>query len=247
LLDNAGDALQPHAGIDARFGQRGALAFYVLVELHKNQVPDFQPAAAVVVKQDAAIVPAAGAMFRPPIVVDFAGRAAGTDIAHHPEVVLSPIRKMRSGDRANFVTPDGLGLVVAGMDGVVEAVGVNLADFGQEIIGVANGFAFEVVAEGEVAQHLEEGVVARRRADVFQVVVFALYAHTFLGTVAAREYGRFSFPKKTSTNWFIPALVKSRVGLSNWGRGALATGSWPISVKKSKNACRISWLVVGFI
>jgi hypothetical protein len=38
----------------------------------------------------------------------------------------------------------------------------------------------EIVAEREVAQHLEEGVVARRVADVFQVVVLAAGAHAFL-------------------------------------------------------------------
>jgi hypothetical protein len=32
--------------------------------------------------------------------------------------------------------------------------------------------------------------------------------------VVAREYGRLSKPRNTSLNWFIPALVNSRVGSS---------------------------------
>ena len=48
----------------------------------------------------------------------------------------------------------------------------------------------EVVAEREVAQHLEEGVVARGVADVVEVVVLAAGAHALLrgrgGVVGAR-------------------------------------------------------------
>lgn len=58
-------------------------------------------------------------------------------------------------------------------------------------------------------------------------------------------YSRFSLPKNTSTNWFMPALLNSNVGLSKLGSGALATGWWCISAKKSRKACRISVLVVG--
>jgi hypothetical protein len=39
---------------------------------------------------------------------------------------------------------------------------------------------FEVVAEAEVTQHFEEGVVARGVTDVFQVVVFTARTHATL-------------------------------------------------------------------
>ena len=38
----------------------------------------------------------------------------------------------------------------------------------------------EVVAEGEIAEHLEEGVMARGVADVIEVVVLAAGADAFL-------------------------------------------------------------------
>ena len=38
----------------------------------------------------------------------------------------------------------------------------------------------EVVAEREIAEHLEEGVVARGEADIVEVVVLAAGAHAFL-------------------------------------------------------------------
>jgi hypothetical protein len=47
-------------------------------------------------------------------------------------------------------------------------------------------FALEVVAEREVSEHLEEGVVARRAADVLQIVVLARHPHALLGGGRAR-------------------------------------------------------------
>ena len=56
----------------------------------------------------------------------------------------------------------------------------------QQLPGVADGVALEVVAEAEVAQHLEEGVVARGVADVVQVVVLATGAYALLAGRGAR-------------------------------------------------------------
>jgi hypothetical protein len=44
------------------------------------------------------------------------------------------------------------------------------------------------------------------------------------------------------TNWFIPALVKSRFGESGW-RLEEGTTVWSFSRKKSRKLWRISWLV----
>ena len=51
---------------------------------------------------------------------------------------------------------------------------------GDEVPGELDGDVLEVVAEREVAEHLEEGVVAGGIADVLQVVVLAAGAHAFL-------------------------------------------------------------------
>ena len=52
---------------------------------------------------------------------------------------------------------------------------------GHQLPGVADGVGLEVVAEAEVAQHLEEGVVARGEAHLVQVVVLAPGAQALLG------------------------------------------------------------------
>src|SRR6267154_2131518 len=64
----------------------------------------------------------------------------------------------------------------------VEFVFWNCEPFGggDQLPGVGDGFYLEVVAEGKIAEHLEEGVVALGEADIFQVVVFAAGADAFL-------------------------------------------------------------------
>jgi hypothetical protein len=69
----------------------------------------------------------------------------------------------------------------------------------------------EVVAEAEVAEHLEEGVVPGRVADVLEIVVLAAGPHAALRADRA-AYSRVSRPVNTSLNWTMPAFVNSRVG-----------------------------------
>ena len=55
-----------------------------------------------------------------------------------------------------------------------------------QVPGELDRALLEVVAEREVAEHLEEGVVARRVADIVEVVVLAARAHAFLRRDGAR-------------------------------------------------------------
>src|SRR6266699_2865475 len=65
-------------------------------------------------------------------------------------------------------------------------------------------------------------------------------ARTHFCAVVALLYSRFSRPRNTSLNWFIPALVKSSVG-SPWGTSdELRTRRCPLLSKKRRNASRIS-------
>ena len=57
---------------------------------------------------------------------------------------------------------------------------------GDEIPGELDGAVLEIVAEREVAEHLEEGVMARGVADIVEVVVLAAGAHAFLRGGGAR-------------------------------------------------------------
>src|SRR5256885_15421940 len=61
----------------------------------------------------------------------------------------------------------------------------------------------------------------------------------------ARVYSRFSRPRNTSLNWFIPALVKSSVGSSCGTSGELGTMRWPFCSKNLRKAARTSFDVIS--
>src|SRR5262249_57972100 len=66
--------------------------------------------------------------------------------------------------------------------------------------------------------------------------------HFWLST--ARLYGRVPVPRKTSLNWFMPALVNNSVGSSRGTTLLDGTAVWPCFLtKKSMNCCRISFAV----
>ena len=60
-----------------------------------------------------------------------------------------------------------------------------------QVPGQLYGAVLEVVAEREVAEHLEKRVVARRVADVVEVIVFAASADAFLRRGGPRDGARF--------------------------------------------------------
>ena len=76
--------------------------------------------------------------------------------------------------------PEVEGLVVGLVHRNHEARRVDLERASDKVPGEANRVLLEVIAEGEVAQHLEEGVVPGGVADVFEIVVFATGAHAAL-------------------------------------------------------------------
>ena len=121
------------------------------------------------------------------IVKDLAARSARTRVAHGPEVVLLPEATESRRVDADFLEPDLRGLVVVLEYGAPEPLRRQTELARYELPRVVNGLAFEVVAEAEVAEHLEERVMSRRVADVLQIVVLAARAHAALRRDGARN------------------------------------------------------------
>ena len=182
--------LQPHAGIHRGFGQRVQHAIRAPVELHEHQIPDFDVAVAVFVRRPRR---AAGDP-RTVVVEDFRAGTAGAGIAHRPEVIALVAFAARlvadAGDtlpgNPDFLGPDLISLVVGLIDRHPQPVRRQLQDPGQKLPAEMDGLALEVVAEAEIAQHLEEGVMTGGVADVFQIVVLAAGPHAALGGGRAR-------------------------------------------------------------
>ncbi len=121
------------------------------------------------------------------VVVNLAAGAAGTGVAHLPEIVF----------RAEFVDaifrhaspkPQVVGfgiarnLVFALKDRDVELRLVNPKPLRRrdQLPRICDGIFLEVVAEGKISQHLEKRVMTIGEADVFQIVVLPARAHAFL-------------------------------------------------------------------
>ena len=173
VLAHAGQPLQAHAGVDVFLLELGVVALPVVVELGEHDVPHLDIAVAVAAHGAARL---ATAPLGAPVVVDLGAGAAGAG-AVLPEVVLLAELKDPLGGDADLLVPDAEGLVVggggfvAGEHGGVEPVGLQAYPLGggQELPGPVDGVPLEVVAEGEVAQHLKVGAVAGGVADVLDI------------------------------------------------------------------------------
>src|SRR4051812_46618330 len=125
------------------------------------------------------------------VVVELAAWSARTRVGHAPEVVvvalvgIAPARHARLG-HAHLVAPDVPRLVVVRVRRYANPIERNLVDLGQQLDRPLDCFALEVVAEAPVAEHLEEGVVARRAANLLEVIVLAGHAQAALHVDSAR-------------------------------------------------------------
>ena len=163
VLHDGREALEAATRIDVLMGEILVGAVFLAVVLREDEVPDLE--VAVAVAADSAGRRAATALFTE-VDVDLGVRAARAR-ADLPEVVLHLddviLREARLG------LPDLDGLRVVRVDRDPELVLRQLDDFRQELPCPGNGLALEVIAEREVAEHLEERLMARRAADVLDI------------------------------------------------------------------------------
>ena len=182
-LQRARHALQAHAGVDTLERQRGQGSVGRPVELHKDQVPDLEPAGTGLGVVGDAI--RSLAELRAAVVVDLATRPAWAGLGHLPEVVVVPRRDVAPPcdplrRQADFLGPDLVRLVVIGVGGGGQPLWSDAEVVGQELPGPADRLALEVVTEAPVAEHLEEGLVARGAPDLLEVVVLARHPQAWL-------------------------------------------------------------------
>ena len=161
--------------IDGR-GSAHALAARQLLELHEDEVPDLDKAVAVLV---GAARRAAGDALAV-VVEDLRARPARAGIAHRPEIVRG-----RDADDALFRQPGDLRpqprrVVVLGIDRDEQPVARQAELAHDQVPGQLDRALLEIVAEREIAEHLEKRVMPRGVADIFEIVVLAAGAHAFL-------------------------------------------------------------------
>ncbi len=175
-LHHRGDALEARAGVDRRLRQAGPRAVGDLLELHENEIPDLDEAVAVFLGRARRAAP----VFIAVVVEDFRARAAGAGVAHLPEIGFCAEPHDAVVRQARDLLPERERLVVILVDGSGQLCRREAPLLGEQVPGELDRMLLEIVAEREIAEHLEEGVVARREADIVEIVVLAASAHAFL-------------------------------------------------------------------
>ena len=146
------------------------------LELHEDEVPELDEPVAVLFRGARRTAPD----LRPVVVEELRAGAVGAGVAHPPPVVVGVDADDALVGQARDLLPQVRGLLVRLVDGDEDLFLRKTEDLGRDGPGLLDGDVLEVVAEGEVAQHLEEGVVAGGVADVVEVVVLAAGAHRLL-------------------------------------------------------------------
>jgi hypothetical protein len=170
LLDHR-HAVETQARVDVLAGQRRQLVDRVLVVLHEDEVPVLQEALVLTAGQVVGLAP-----FQAAVEVQLRARTARAGRPRLPEVVLAreqhdalarhPDRLPRR-DRLLVGAQPQLG--VAREDGDPDVLGAEAEALQRQLPGQLDGALLEVVADREVAEHLEEREVPRGRADVLDV------------------------------------------------------------------------------
>ena len=156
----------------------------MLLELHEHEVPDL----------DEPLVAAVGgapvlAEVRALVPEDLRAGPARAGVGH-PPVVLFVQALNTFGRYPYLVAPDGLGLVVADVDGDPQSLRVEAQVGGHELPSEGAGLGLEVVAEAEVAQHLEEGQVTAGATHLVKVVVLSSGPDALLDGDGPGPWGR---------------------------------------------------------
>ena len=180
-------AFESHTGVDRGTRQVRLAAIGPLVVLHEYEVPDLDEAIPVLVRRAWRSARDILAM----VVEDFGGRPARTGVAHRPEIIRRRDANDAAVRQAGNPLPQIERFVVGVINGRGKTGGVQTPFPCQQGPGLLDRALFEIVAETEVSEHLEEGVMSRGVADIVKIVVLTPGAHTFLAAGSARGGGAF--------------------------------------------------------
>ena len=140
--------------------------------------------------------------------------------AHRPEVVFVEARDAR-GREPDLALPESSRFVVADVHRDVQFLGGDAQPLGEQLPREEDRIALVVVAETEVAQHLQERAVASRAADVLDIALRAGDAQAALHRHDPRS-GRCDFAEESGHELFHPGDGEQRGGLgvgNQTGRG----------------------------
>ena len=104
--------------------------------------------------------PAAAALLSAAVVMDLGARSSGAFVSGwSPPIVFVAIAVDAICGHANLIPPEGISILIVQMDGDVETVRVQFEKLGDQLPAEVDRSLFKIIADAEVAQHLEEGQV----------------------------------------------------------------------------------------
>src|SRR5258706_1204910 len=166
-LKHLGHALEARAGVDVLLRKRDERSVRFAIVLLEDEVPDLDVPPAVLawvalVRADAGL--------RSLVDEDLAVRAAETGRAGRPEVeFVAEAEDLLRREERERLRPDVVRLVVAGVDGRDQRAPVEAELLRQEVPTPLDRFLLPVIADAEVAEHLEKGLVVAVLADLIDI------------------------------------------------------------------------------
>ena len=167
VLAHDGQTLQTHAGVDVFLLEFGVMSLTVVIELREDVIPDLDISVTVAANGAAGL---AAAVLLAAIIIDLRAGTAGAG-AVLPEVVLLAKAEDPFRSDADLFVPDLESLVIVHINRGIQAVRIKTDPIGagKEFPAPVDGFPLEIIAEGEIAQHLKISAVAGSLADVFDI------------------------------------------------------------------------------
>ena len=145
--------------------ERRVVVVTVVVELGEHEIPELHVAVAVAARLTVWL---AAAVFRAAVKMDLRAGAARTG-AVLPEVVFLAETNDFGRIDTDLLRPDIKRLVVILIDCDPELILRQFENLCDEFPRPGGNLALEIIAEGEVAEHLKIGAVARRDADTLDI------------------------------------------------------------------------------
>ena len=171
VLEDRRHALEAHAGVDVLLRQRRKFAVFILVVGHEDVVPVLEESVGIVTGYRVGRAEVGAA-----VQVHFRAGPAGTGRAGLPEVLRAgQLDDALLGYAEALPDLDRLGVgaesevLIAAEDRDPDLLRVEAESVDGEVPAERHRLFLEVVPEAEVAEHLEEGEVAERLADLFDV------------------------------------------------------------------------------
>ena len=193
-LDGTHQTLKAHTGVNHVHGKILQRTVGLAVELHEDDVPDFNHLGIVLVHQ-LTTGHLRLLLGRTAVQVNLGTGSARTGITHFPEVVMLVAvddmvgRNMLQPIRSRLVIAAQAFLLASLKHGYIQVLRIQLEHIYQIFPSHINGTFLEVVAKAPVAKHLKHGMVVGVMAHLFQVVVLAAYAQTLLRIGTATGFG----------------------------------------------------------